>query len=155
MDGNELSTLIAIRWAALEELLEISSRQIEVIRSGHMNELMRILSAKQQPLARLAEVAQRLRGAIADKPDSRQWASPSARNACRIQQEECEKMHLELLAIEAECETMLQQTRTGIQDELQRLEHSHQAAVSYAQSQARGSHPVATSGGRLDLSSDS
>ncbi len=30
---------------------------------------------------------------------------------CRQQQEECERMHLELLAIEAECESALQQSR--------------------------------------------
>ncbi|MFK8112572.1 MAG: flagellar export chaperone FlgN [Rubripirellula sp.] len=155
MDGQQLSQLMTVRWTALQQLLEVSEHQIQAIRAGHMSELMRILSQKQPHLSRLSNAAAQLRATTSDDPEQRHWDSPALREACRIQQEECEKMHLELLAIEAHCETLLQETRTGIQSELQQIDNAHLAASSYAQSQATGSQPTSHRGGQLDLSSDS
>ncbi len=149
MDGNQLSELISQRWTILRELLEVGNRQMAAIRDGRMSELMRLLSGKQLPLQRLAEIADELRGAAEDDPQARVWESEQARLSCRRQQEECEKMHLELLAIEAECETTLQQSRSSIQQKLDRVDVGRQAATSYGQGQTRH-----TSGGTLDLSSD-
>jgi hypothetical protein len=149
MDGNELSRLIARRAKNLRELLDISDRQMAAIRAGRMSELMRLLSDKQTPLNRLAEVATSIRGAADDDPATRKWESEQARVLCRQQQEECEQMHLELLAIEAECETALKNSRTSIQQKIDRVDAGRQAATGYADSDA-----PPTSGGQLDLSSD-
>jgi hypothetical protein len=149
MDGNQLSELISQRWAILRELLDVGDRQMAAIRDGRMSELMRLLSGKQLPLQRLSEIADELRGATDDDPQARVWESEEARLFCRGQQEECEKMHLALLAIEAECETTLQQSRSSIQQKLDRVDVGRQAATSYGQGQTRN-----TSGGTLDLSSD-
>ncbi len=57
-------------------------------------------------------------------------------------------MHLELLAIEAECESALQQSRATLQQRLDRVDSGHAAANGYA----RTDRPP-TSGATLDLSS--
>ena len=70
MNGDELSELIQQRWTTLRELLEISRRQMGAIGSGQMSELMRVLSDKQRPLNELVEIAEQLRRASDDDPDS-------------------------------------------------------------------------------------
>lgn len=149
MNGSELLQLFEERWAILRELLEIGNRQIAVIESEQMSELMQLLSLKQMPLNRLAEVAEAIGEAAQDDPATRRWDSDTSRALCRQKQDECEQMHLELLAIEAECETALLHSRQLIQQKLDRLDAGHQAANSYADAQA-----MTTQGGRLDLSSD-
>ena len=149
MDGRQLSELMDQRWSALRELLEISDRQMAAIDAGQMSELMRLLSEKQGPLERLAEIAAKIRVAAGDDPDARPWESEQDRTRCRERQEECEKMHLQLLAIEAECEAKLGHSRESIAQRLQRLDATRQAASSYARTAT-----VPSSGGQLDLSSD-
>ncbi|MGI9472230.1 MAG: flagellar export chaperone FlgN [Rubripirellula sp.] len=149
MDGDELSELITRRWSTLRELLECSRKQIDAIESGQMSDLMRLLSDKQRPISELVSIAEQLRLATHDDPEQRNWASPEMRQRCRDQQHECETMHLELLAIEAECEATLSANRQEVQERLAKVDAGWQAASGYAH---QSSSP--TSGGQLDLSSD-
>lgn len=147
MDGNQLSELINQRWSTLNDLLTLSRLQTEAIEAGRMTELMRILSQKQAPLNYLSELAEALRPIADEDPSARLWNSEIERESCRNRQTECDELHLQLLAIEAACESTLQENRTSIQDEIDQLNASHQAAQRYASEQS-----AATSGGRLDLS---
>lgn len=144
MDGIQLAELMSQRWSALRQLLEISDRQLAAIDSGQMTELMRLLSEKQKPLNRLTEIGEQLRAAAGDDPETRHWDSAESRAQCRSQQEECEKLHLELLAIEAECESALKKSRDSIEEDLARVDSARQAANGYLAGP--------TSGNRLDLS---
>lgn len=149
MHGRELAALIENRHSALQRLLEISGRQIDAIRGGRMSELMRLLSEKQSPLNQLNLIAQSLRTAVTDDHAARQWDSESQRSQCREQQDQCEQMHLELLAIEAESESALQQSRLDLQQQLDRVDGGRNAANGYARNQVAAT----TTGGTLDLSS--
>ena len=149
MNGHELAQLIEQRWNLLEQLLQISQRQIEAIKGSRMTELMRILSEKQAPLNQLAELAEQLRPAAGEDPNARIWESPEQRSRCRKQQDECEKMHLELLAIEAECETSLVQSRDELQQQLSRVDSARQTISGY-----NARHSALDTGSQLDLSSD-
>ena len=147
MDGRQLSELIDQRWAALNDLLALGRLQTEAIDAGRMTDLMRILSQKQKPLNHLSELAKALAPTADQDPSTRRWDSEEARTSCRRRQAECHEMHLELLAVEAACETALQENRNSIQSELDQLNASHQAAQRYAPQQSS-----ASSGRRLDLS---
>lgn len=149
MDGAELTQLIGQRLSILRSLREVARRQVEAIGEGRLSDLMRLLSEKQKPLSQLSAIAKKLRVAVDDDPESRVWDSEAQRATCSRQQEECETLHLELLAMEAECETALQESRSSIQQQLDRVDAGRQAVDGYA-----ASHQVSTSGGRLDLSSD-
>ena len=115
MDGRELLELVELRWDALQELLEISNQQNDAIQAGHMTELMQLLSRKQKPLNHLLELADKIGAAVGDDPEARIWDAQSSRDRCRKLQGECEQMHLELLAIEAESESALVESRNHIQ----------------------------------------
>ena len=149
MDGRELSLLIDQRWTLLKQLLQMSERQIDAIQGSRMTELMGILSEKQIPMNQLSELASRLRPATKNDPKTRVWETTEQRDRCREQQEECESMHLELLAIEAQCETSLVQGRDQLQQELQRVDNARQAVSGYG-----SEHLNLNTGGQLDLSSD-
>ena len=149
MNGNELLELMEQRWSTLRELLEIGNRQIVAIESERMSELMRLLSEKQMPLNRLADVSASIRQAADDDPATRKWDRQETKVRCQRRQQECEQLHLELLAIEAECETALTESREFIRKKLDRVDAGQQAANRYADSQA-----TPTQGGQLDLSSD-
>jgi hypothetical protein len=149
MDGAELSALITERQTILDQLLELGARQVDVIAAGRMSELMRILTDKQIPLQRLGEISERLRETADDDPRARRWNSQQDRDLCRQAQDDCERMHVELLAIEAQCETALHESRNAIQQELQQIDSAHQAASQYAHAEA-----TQTAGIRLDLLSD-
>lgn len=149
MNGDELSGLIQQRWEILKRLLEISRKQMLAIESGQMSDLMRILSQKQRPLNDLLTIADQLRVAMDDDPERRHWPCTESRQRCRERQNECEQMHLELLAIEAECESTLSSSRQEVQDRLAKVDAGWQAASGYAERPH-----AASTGGRLDLSSD-
>ena len=149
MDGKQLSDLIDQRWSTIRELLKISEHQMAAIDAGRMSDLMRLLSGKQKPLNRLAGIAERIRQAAGDDPGIRVWESEQARKQCRQRQDECEQMHLQLLAIEAECETALNLNREAIVQKLDRVDAGRQAASGYG-----GRERASTRGARLDLSSE-
>ena len=149
MNGNEVAALIQQRWEILDQLLKISQLQMTAIEQGQMSELMRLLSEKQKPLNQLIELGDQFGVACANDPKERHWASNDIREKCRKQQDDCEKMNLELLAIEAECESKLGQSRDELRKRLERVDSGWQAISGYAD---HATH--ATCGGALDLSSD-
>ncbi len=149
MNGNEVAALIQQRWEILDQLLSISRLQMTAIERGQMSELMRLLSEKQKPLNTLIELGNQIGVASADDSEDRYWESNDIREQCRRQQDDCEKMNLELLAIEAECESKLSQNRDELRERLERVDSGWQAVSGYADHELH-----ATSGGSLDLSSD-
>lgn len=148
MNGTELSELIDERHATLTHLLEISTRQMTAIRESRMGELMRLLSEKQSSLGRLTDLAAQTRLANRDDPVARSWESEMQRERFRTRQEACEQMHLELLAIEAQSEAALQQSREELRLRLDRADQGRMATHGYARSDSPPS-----SGEQLDLSS--
>ncbi len=156
MDANELSHLIEKRVTLLKRLRELSGSQLDAIRAGRMGELMQVLSDKQGPLQELVNVTKSLRDAVDDDPAQRRWESEEHRHACQLRQKECEQMHRELLALEAESEAELQRSRSDIGQQMDRVDAGRAAANRYAANLHSGTdQPGAPGkpGGRLDLSS--
>ncbi|WP_442507534.1 hypothetical protein SH528x_006463 [Novipirellula sp. SH528] len=149
MNGDELAILVQQRHAAVVELVELGRAQLDAVQSGRMNELMQLLSQKQQPLSTLGELSKRLHTAIGDDPETRRWASSEMRGECRVQHEQTETMLLDLMQIESECEQQLTKNRSAIEDQIRRSDGAKQANLSYAKS----TQAEATCGGSLDLSS--
>ncbi len=149
MNANELTALIERRFQTLSHLLELSHRQIDAIDEHRMSDLMRILSDKQPPINELIQIGKQLATAIGDDPAERQWACEHDRESCRRKQTECELMHDELLAIEADCEGRLTANRELAQEKLKRFDDGRVAANRYAKAQS-----AAPIGGSLDLSSN-
>lgn len=160
MNGTQLSQLVDQRLAIIEHLVDLTSRQAEAIRRGHMSDLMSVLGAKQSPVQQLADLSKRLGSAITDDPEHREWPDADSRRKCREKHERCESMILSLLDAEKECEKALSGQHVRLQAELDQAQGTERAIQSYASvsagyqaSQSTQAPFPATSGDRLDLSS--
>jgi len=148
MNGTEVSSLVAQRYEVLTWLMQMTHQQKSAVEAGRMNELMHLLAEKQQPLERLNLYSKQLHQAIQDDPETRQWVNQSLRSDCRRQHEMCEKMLVDLMEMEADCERQLEQSRSRIEAEILRSDGAKQANQVYSQS-----HHTSSTGGQLDLSS--
>jgi hypothetical protein len=148
MDGPELAALIDDRYRTLQRLQQISSQQMDAISSGRMSQLMQLLSDKQEPLNRLAALAQQIRAAVGEDPESRIWESDLQRQQCREKQDACERIHRELFDLEGTCEAALRDSRVTLQQQLGRLDSVRAAANGYATR-----NEVSSRGATLDLTS--
>ncbi|TWT53001.1 FlgN protein [Rubripirellula amarantea] len=156
MDANTLCQLVDAKFEALSQLTELSEHQVATIDENRMSDLMRILSQKQKLIEQLLRITDQLMPALQDDPLTRVWESEDVRQQCRDRQQQCEQMHLQLLAIEAQCEATLQASRSDMEEQLGRLNSGQQAAAGYSRSQAYGqtNSSGSSSGARLDLSSN-
>ncbi len=148
MDAHELSHLIRTRHLIVSELMELSEAQLAAVQSGHMNELMQLLSRKQGPLARLAAVSTQLEQAIGDNPEDRGWSSVETRNQVRSQHEATEQELINLMQIENQCEQLLKMSRDRIEEQILRGDGIKKATLSYEKTGQLDGR-----GGSLDLSS--
>lgn len=157
MDANTLCELVDARFDTLAALLKLSEQQVDAIDQNRMSDLMRVLSDKQRLIEYLKHISDQLKPALDDDPQTRAWESQAARERCHDRQQQCEQMHLQLLAIEAQCESTLQESRQGMEDQLSRMNAGQNAATGYSQSQSYG-QPTSPGGGSsgsiLDLSSN-
>ena len=156
MDSATLTNLIDQQHATLSELLDLSEGQVAAIQSGRMTDLMSILSTKQRPIQKLTQLTASLRPALSDNADARSWPDPSQRARCREQQSQCETMHAKLMEIESACEALLQESRTGTAERLERLSNGADATSGYSRAQRFSPQSTmhSSAGGQLDLSSD-
>ncbi|TWU19393.1 hypothetical protein [Allorhodopirellula heiligendammensis] len=138
---TELEPMIENRHELLAELLELTKRQELVIASGHMNELMRLLSDKQLCVERLLAVTRKLERNVASH-----HPPPEVSDRHRRLHRECDAMHRELISRELVCEKNLAQLRGTLNSD----EKGRQSISGYS----RPSPPPSLRGDHLDLSSE-
>src|SRR6056297_2555919 len=132
MTGDELSALVDERLRLVEQLMELTQRQVAAIAAGHMSELMTILAAKQSPLTRLSQLSKQLSAQVGAQVPPRTWASQADRQRCRETHRRCEQKLLDLIAQEKACEQDLSAGKALIQQELDRTHDTGRALRSYA-----------------------
>ncbi len=150
MNAEQLKVLLDHRFDLLAKLIAQSDQQTTCIEQNQLTDLMQVLSARQVLIEQLAEVTRQLNTAVNDDPGQRVWKSTKERESYRERQDHCDQMHQDLLAIEAKCESMLQQSRGQIEEQMLQLDRGHQAANRYQQNEY--SAPPESRGGMLDLS---
>ena len=82
LDTHLLTELMSRKFDCLVQLQELGRQQFQLVDSGEVTQLMRVLSAKQVVIARLQEIEGELNPFRGQKPEERQWASPAARARC-------------------------------------------------------------------------
>jgi hypothetical protein len=144
-DTDLLSELIARKHDCLTQLREMGSRQLELVRSGTIVELLDVLSAKQRALTRLQQIEKELDPFRDQDPDLRRWRTTQQRQQCAKQVEQCESLLREIMAKEKQSESELAVRRDDAATQLQGIHQSGKARGAYtAQSRSQTA--------RLDLS---
>ncbi len=141
---NELEKIIAERREQLAGLLALTSQQEAAVAHAHMNELMRVLEEKQKLTAPLVALSQKLKRTF----DSLAFP-PEVSAPYRLQHEECNAMHRELIARENACEKSLAAVRGEISERAVHGDEARRAATGYSRSRTE-----LPRGNQLDLSSD-
>jgi hypothetical protein len=159
LTGDNLAAFIAKRHACLTQLHRLGMKQRELVQSGELNSLMRLLSVKNQLLAALQTIEQSLAPFHQQEPEERVWSDPALRQACARQAEECQRMLAEIMHMERENEREITERRDLLATQLQTAQSATTARRAYQMNQnpVQGPHvPFPTQGSHttgLDLHS--
>lgn len=91
------------KYELLVQLHDLGVRQLELVRSGDLTQLLKLLSAKQRLLAALQRVERAMDAFRHEPPESRRWESPAARQRCADTVARCELL----------LQTIVEQERTS------------------------------------------
>lgn len=119
-----LSLLVRRKHNCLVQLVDLGRQQQAVVAGGEVNDLLRILGAKQLLISTLQEIERELEPYRHDDPERRVWRSAEDRAACAGLVAECETLFRYVLTLERDSEQHLIRRRD---DAHERLVHSRAA----------------------------
>jgi hypothetical protein len=97
---EQLAGLIAKKHEVLVQLRAVGVRQSDLVASGEVAALLKLLAAKQHLITRLQELEGELKPYYAGDPDKRVWRSPDERVRCAKQAGECNALLEEIVRFE-------------------------------------------------------
>lgn len=113
-----LADLVAKRRKCLVQLRDLGLRQAQMIASGEMAELLRLVAAKQQLIVALQAIEQQLAPFHAEDPNARRWESADARARCADDAEVCRTLIQEVMAMEQAGERQMTERRDAVANQL-------------------------------------
>jgi hypothetical protein len=140
-----LSERIERKHELLLQLRDVGLRQLELIASGDMNQLLRVLSAKQRLLGILQSVERSLDPFRDDDPERRIWKTAVDRQQCAQKAEQCADLLRIIVEQERESESQMIIRRNDTARRLRDIQHAADIHRAYSDESA----PLA---GQLDLS---
>ncbi len=139
---EKLAELIAQRHACLVQLHKLGLQQTELIGSGEISALLRLLAVKNQLIVALQTVEQQLTPFHAQDPDSRVWASLADRERSARLAVECQTLLDEIMRLERENEQKMTERRDRIASQLQNVQSATTARRAYQAHQRHAPKPV-------------
>lgn len=147
VETHLLAELIGRKHDCLAQLYELGSQQLALVDSGDITQLLKVLGAKQQLLARLQEIEGELDPFRSQQPEDRQWSSSEQRSRCAQAIQRSEALFREIVTQEKQSEQLLSCRRDEAAARLEQAHAASQARGAYSASYVR---PL----GQLDLSSE-
>jgi len=135
---EQLAELIRKKHRVLVQLRDAGQRQSDLVASGDMPSLLKLLAAKQQLISALHGLECNLRPYYDEDPDSRHWNSPQDRAQCAQQAVECNALLDDIVRLEKlGAETMIER-RNEVAEQLQQVHAAAHVRSAYqAQRQNR------------------
>ncbi len=124
------------------QLRDLGLKQSELISTGEMTSLLRLLSAKNQAIVAIQALEQELHPFHAQDPEQRAWHSERARAQCAKQAEECHRLLAEVMQMERDNEEKMTTRRDEVANQLQTVQAASTARRAYhAQSRMPSQSP--------------
>jgi hypothetical protein len=139
---NKLAELISQRHACLMQLHKLGLKQTELVGTGEMGPLLRLLAVKNQLIAVLQTTEQQLTPFHAQDPDSRVWASTADRERSARQAAECQTLLDEIMRLERDNEQKMVERRDRVASQLQNVQSANTARRAYQAHQRQSSKPM-------------
>ncbi len=117
--------------ALLVQLRDLGLHQAALISAGDMNQLLKLLSAKQRLLAALQSVERQLDPFRNDDPEARIWPSAEHRRRCAVAANACEQLLGSIVAQERESESQMQRRRDEAAARLESAQFNAQVHHAY------------------------
>lgn len=147
LETDRLAELVRRKHACLVQLLDLGSQQCAVVNGGDVNDLLRILGAKQLLIQTMQELETGLNPFREQDPESRQWRNSADRDACGKLLAQCDQLFRTILEQERASESQLRRRR----DETALQLHESRAAAEIRGAYA---HESAAGIGTLDLTNE-
>lgn len=135
LTGDKLAELIAHRHVCLTQMHQLGTKQAELVASGEVGALLRLLSVKNQLIAALQTIEQQLAPFHVQDPESRIWSSPTARERCAQQAAECQTLLEQIMQMERDSEQKMTERRDQVASQLQAVQSAGAARRAYQSQQ--------------------
>lgn len=140
---DKLAELIAQRHTCLVQMHKLGVKQAELVNSGEIGALLRLLSVKNQLIVALQATEQQLAPFHEQDPETRVWVNPAARERCTRQAAECQPLLAEIMEMERDNEQKMTQRRDHVASQLQAAQSASTARRAYQVHQRQSPRPVA------------
>jgi len=134
---EQLASLIAKKHEVLVQLRAVGVRQTDLVASGEIAGLLKLLAAKQHLINGLQQLERELKPFYIGDPDQRVWRSPEDRARCAQQAAECNTMLEEVVRLEKIGAEKMDARKNEVAQQLQQVHAAAHVRHAY-QSQARG-----------------
>jgi hypothetical protein len=118
---EQLAALITQKHEVLVQLRAVGVRQTDLVGSGEIAALLKLLSAKQHLITRLQELERELKPYYAGDPDKRVWRSPDERARCAKQASECNVLLEEIVRLEKLGAEKMNERKNDVAQQLQQV----------------------------------
>ncbi|MEW4562233.1 hypothetical protein AB1K70_06885 [Bremerella sp. JC770] len=132
-ETDQLVQLIDKKHEVLTQLLTLSQYQLRLAgHSDHIDDLMRVLVAKQTLIERLTNIDRTMDPFRQQNPDARVWRSASERTQCSQKAKHCEVLLTELKQLEQKSTEIVTTHRDEISKLLQETHTAADSASAYS-----------------------
>jgi hypothetical protein len=131
LSTQTLAQLMVNRRKCLTQLRDLGRRQAELIAAGEMNDLLKLIGAKQQLIVALQSLEKRLTAFHEQDAESRQWESDEARARCAADAESCRRLIDEVMAMEQEGEMQMTRRRDELAGQLRMVASGGRVREAY------------------------
>jgi hypothetical protein len=134
-ETDRLAELVRRKHLCLTQLRDLGRQQCDVVEQGDVNDLLRILGAKQLLITSMQEVERALDPFRQQDPESRVWRSSTDREACAVLVADCERIYRSILEQERESEGHLRRRRDSAAERLAEARAADEVRGAYSPAQ--------------------
>lgn len=128
---EQLAELIRQKHAILVQLRDIGLRQTDLVSSGEITSLLKLLAGKQQLIVGLRELERNLKPFYGQHPDARTWRSPADRACCAQLASECNTLLEEIVALEKHSAEQMDIRKNEVAVQLQQVHAASHVRNAY------------------------
>ncbi len=134
------------RLQTLEQLHQLVCRQVQLVEQGELDELLSLLQGpKQRVLLAWGQIEKQWKTAAQEQCP---WQDAQQHQLYRNQVQQGQRILEQIVLLEQQCEHCMRSRQKELEQQIQQVHHSHQAAQAYVQG------PHEPTPGQLDLLSD-
>jgi hypothetical protein len=128
---EQLTKLIEAKHQVLTQLREIGRRQADLITTGDVAALLKLLAVKQQLISTLQSLERELTPHYTQDPEHRLWPSQEDRASCAHMASECNSILDEIVRLEKQGADQMTVRRNDVAEQLKQVHVASQVRSAY------------------------